>query len=84
MKAIDVLQFDKLINFYDGRFVKEKTYHCEVNCLLLGTTMWCAWLDKKQRWSKWHVRHFFVGEDKVYTDPSEFMVLVESRTLSVV
>lgn len=80
---IDVLQFDKLINFYDGRFVKEKTYHGEVNGILIGSTMWCAWLDKRQRWSKWHVRQFFVGEDKIYTDPNEFNTAVENRTLSI-
>lgn len=81
---IDVLNFDKLISFYDGQFVKEKTYHLEINGLLLGSTIWCAWIDKRQRWSKWHVRQYFVGEKATYSDPNQFIAAVEARTLSIV
>lgn len=80
----DVLQFDDLISFHDGRFVKEKVYRAKVGSLNLFCAMWCAWLDKRERWSKWHIRYFFENEKKTYSDFNEFVMHVEDRTLSII
>lgn len=79
----DVLKFDDLISFHDGRFVKEKIYHGKVAGLDLGCGMWTAWSEKKNKWSKWHVYYFFQGGSTLYTDPILFHQIVENRSLSI-
>ena len=80
----DVLEFKDLVSFHEGKFVKEKTYHLNLNGMLLGSALWCAWLNNKAQWSKWHVRYFFVGEPEIYSNIEDFIKVIDSRTLQVV
>lgn len=72
---LEVIEFKTLISETKGRFVMEKIYHGvldESKTLEGGCVMWCVWNPEKNKWSKWHIRYFIVGDERYWSDMAMF------------
>lgn len=72
----EVIQLDKLVSETKGRFVWEKIYHGaldEDRTIGGGAVMWSTFLHNKNKWSKWHVAYFIIGQEYYFTNYGEFL-----------
>lgn len=78
----DLIIIDDLISEYIGDRVREKKYKANYKGTVIEAVTWCVWLEKKYKWSKWHVSYRLGGTTNYYDDPFEMTKFITEMHLT--